>query len=474
MSSRFDVPREGGAVPLSDVLRYPSERSFVVQLRADAAPEQAVVRGRVEHVVSSRAATFDSLAELARFFAEAIRAGGRALLVLGMLWAGEASAQRAPRWDVPLESRDVELVAAAAKGSLAFVAGRERVSDEDFVYRAIVAALDAATGRVLWLREGDTATGNAGGADWDSVFEPLALEGGVVVTGGRRELDGAATEGVVRAYDQRSGTLLWNKAIAKGDSTEVAAADGIAFAATTRYAPKDVLLQAFELATGALLWEKELGADFPSALLGGVDAARGVVAVAVSRGGEAGGVLVSARAAATGALVWDDVYAPEGERAFGSALLVAGRRLVLGGVQVDGESDADDVLLAYDLKRGTPLWTRADPQEGSQQVLALAAIGNRVVSLTRLVEGYLLRARQGRTGAVKWDEDLDLEPAAAARGLAARGGRVVFAHPDGVFAFDATRGQRVWDAARGAFAAAIQGDAAFVAGAGGAAAYSVR
>jgi hypothetical protein len=52
---------------------YPSERSFVVQLRSDADLAKGVVCGRVEHVVSSRAAVFDSLSDLARFFSEVVR-----------------------------------------------------------------------------------------------------------------------------------------------------------------------------------------------------------------------------------------------------------------------------------------------------------------------------------------------------------------------------------------------------------------
>jgi len=53
---------------------YPAERSFVVQLRSDSDPSTGVVRGRVEHVVSNRAAVFDSLYDLAHFFSETVRA----------------------------------------------------------------------------------------------------------------------------------------------------------------------------------------------------------------------------------------------------------------------------------------------------------------------------------------------------------------------------------------------------------------
>src|SRR5262245_58611618 len=114
MSSRSDV--EGRAAdPLPAARQYPFERSFVVQLRSDADPAAGALCGRAEHVISSRAVLFDSLADLARFFAEAI-ASSKALLVFGLLLASAASAQRAPSFDVPIEERDVWLESATAKG----------------------------------------------------------------------------------------------------------------------------------------------------------------------------------------------------------------------------------------------------------------------------------------------------------------------------------------------------------------------
>lgn len=69
MPSRSDLTVQGAEV-LGGALEYPSERSFVVQLRSDTDPANGVVCGRVEHVGSSRAAVFDSFSDLARFFSE--------------------------------------------------------------------------------------------------------------------------------------------------------------------------------------------------------------------------------------------------------------------------------------------------------------------------------------------------------------------------------------------------------------------
>ncbi|HEX2484128.1 MAG TPA: hypothetical protein VHQ66_02435, partial [Myxococcota bacterium] len=226
MSSHNDV-KARTADPLAVARQYPFERSFVVQLRSDADPAAGAVCGRAEHVVSSRAVLFDSLADLARFFAEAIAAGSRTLLVLGLLLASAASAQRAPTWNVPIEERDVELESATAKGAVVYVAGREQVDPEQAIYRGVVAALHAVSGAVLWVGEGETATDKTGGATSDSTLGPLALADGVVVAGGGREVTGPALEGVVRAYDQATGTLLWAKRIANAEETQVAASEGI-------------------------------------------------------------------------------------------------------------------------------------------------------------------------------------------------------------------------------------------------------
>jgi len=52
----------------------PTERAFVVQLAAAAEPGRGEIAGRVEHVVSMRAAHFHSLEELVSFMARVLTA----------------------------------------------------------------------------------------------------------------------------------------------------------------------------------------------------------------------------------------------------------------------------------------------------------------------------------------------------------------------------------------------------------------
>ena len=51
----------------------PVERAFVVHLRPEALPEEGLLVGRVEHVVSGRSEHFDSLPELLAFLGRTVR-----------------------------------------------------------------------------------------------------------------------------------------------------------------------------------------------------------------------------------------------------------------------------------------------------------------------------------------------------------------------------------------------------------------
>lgn len=50
----------------------PTNRAFVLQLRADADVEQGRFDGRIEHVVSGQTALFHSLEELVQFLAKVL------------------------------------------------------------------------------------------------------------------------------------------------------------------------------------------------------------------------------------------------------------------------------------------------------------------------------------------------------------------------------------------------------------------
>jgi hypothetical protein len=52
----------------------PTNRAFVVQLHADAQPEQGYFKGRVEHVISMKAVHFNSVEDLVAFMTRTLAA----------------------------------------------------------------------------------------------------------------------------------------------------------------------------------------------------------------------------------------------------------------------------------------------------------------------------------------------------------------------------------------------------------------
>ncbi len=54
-------------------LRLPSNRAFVVQLSDDSNPDEGVVQGRAEHVVSGKTCRFRSLEQLQQFLSVSVR-----------------------------------------------------------------------------------------------------------------------------------------------------------------------------------------------------------------------------------------------------------------------------------------------------------------------------------------------------------------------------------------------------------------
>lgn len=408
--------------------------------------------------------------------------GARGLLSIAMLFvAVAAGAERATLWQVPIEERNVWLSAAAARGNQVFVAGAEVIDEENRIERAIIAALDARTGALAWLAEGDPATGSTGGASSESLLRDLALAQGVVLAGGFREVAGPATEGAVRAYDQRTGTLLWSKQIPNGFLTEVGAIGDVAYASTTVGTfggPKSILLRAYDLFTGAQLWERTYGPGAENPFLGALAAGgRSVAVVGSQQGSEGAGdydLVVRVYDALTGDLRFDDVHDEAGLADTGQAVAIQGQRLFVGGAQTPDGGDADELVIAYDLADGSRLWSQSPAQEGSQAVDELVASGASVVSLGFSNPDYVVRSYRAKTGQVQWDTPLGVSIGFVSTSFAVKGRRAVVGTSAGVFGLDTRDGSVAWDSTTGGLSAAIRGKTVFVPGFGGASAYPVR
>ena len=232
----------------------------------------------------------------------------------------------------------------------------------------LVRALDAKKGSVLWQDIVDR-----GGAD--TVRHVAAAGRTAVVVGRSVEAagPGGGDDWLVRAYDTKTGTLLWEDAVdfALGDDQARRVAVGkkqvvVVGEATNAIAAdsdQDWIVRAYDTKTGALLWEDRfdggaMAVDRPeqvvfagkSVLVGG----RSQRQVAADSGND---WHVRAYDAQTGALLWSDIYdaALGNDRVSntGTGLAVSGKRAFAvgrGANAADPESGRDAIVRAYDLR----------------------------------------------------------------------------------------------------------------------------
>jgi hypothetical protein len=236
-------------------------------------------------------------------------------------------------------------------------------SDGDWLVRA----LDAKKGNLLWESIVD-----GGGADTP---RHVAISGRTTVVVGRStDAVGVATgdDWLVHAYDTKTGDLLWDDAVdfemgddqprhvAAGKKQVIVA--GWATNAVDASSDEDLVVRAYDTKTGDLLWDDL----FDGAA--GIERAEQVVhagkvvlvggrsqrLVAVDSGSD---WVVRAYDPGTGNLLWDDVYdaalANDRVSSTRGGLAVSGKRAFAVGRAanlVDPESSRDWLVRAYDLK----------------------------------------------------------------------------------------------------------------------------
>jgi outer membrane protein assembly factor BamB len=398
-----------------------------------------------------------------------------ALAIAILLDAVPAFAERDALWDVKIEDRRAWLTAAAVSGKTAFVSGSEVLAKDPLLeQRGIVAALDTADGSVRWVHEGPTGVGKK---------EPVAglsrialAKGLVVAAGGFIDDEGIRSE--IRVLDSRSGELLWSREIPGGSiDSHLAVAGNAAFLATTidTRIEQGIALRAYDLRTGAVLWDDFYTRDTARVEANAVVASGRNVAVVGRLGGETGwDSLVRVHDARTGDFRWADLYDFEEHDDAASVAAISGRRLYVGGTQIPENGDVDELVSAFDLRDGAVLWRKSEDTEGNQLVDALAADAGGAYAMTRTGLAYHVRAFEAKTGTERWAKPVEPETEWASRSLAVKGRRVVASVPEGAVAFDARTGAVAWDAVRGGVGAAAGGRSVYVVGFDGAVAYSVK
>jgi outer membrane protein assembly factor BamB len=328
----------------------------------------------------------------------------------------------------------------------------------------LVAAFHPKTGRQLWSDRVDYA----GGIDF---ADAVAAGGGrVFVVGITLEPDTFRPSAFIRAYDVRTGAHLWNDLVDLGlgsaflTATEVegqvylvAGIDG-AGGGTAPF-----IIRAYNARTGALVWQDAppgsdgatvIAADHRRVFTGGTQAdQRGFVVRGYDR--------------RDGRLIWEDSFFGGDISLVTGIALHKGRLLVsgvAGGLNVAPKNDNDpnvgSFVRAYDPKTGTVLWEEAAHAEGRGFVyLSLAAARDSVVVVGSRIEvgpgvpgffsqRFSVRARDIETGALQW-EDLVGETPGNAVAVEARNGALVIAIGEATHLDDVTRSvMRAYDAAK--------------------------
>jgi hypothetical protein len=238
--------------------------------------------------------------------------------------------------------------ALAVEGGQVFAAGfgTNAAGHQDFLVRAY----RVADGALVWEDQLDRAGFN------DTALA-LAVGQGRVFAAGSGQRTAGNEDFLVRAYNAKTGALLWEDQVDPVGGFDgvnaLAVEGGRLFAAgfiTNAAGNFDALLRAYEAKSGALLWEDQIDrAGFDDAALA-LTVERGQVFIAGFGTNAAGNfdVLVRAYQAKTGTLVWEDQVDKAGFDDAALALAAGGGHVVAAGAGTTATGDMDVLIRAYD------------------------------------------------------------------------------------------------------------------------------
>jgi hypothetical protein len=297
----------------------------------------------------------------------------------------------------------------------------------------LVGSTCGAGGELVWEDHVDTA----GGAD---VLNALAVRSGLVFAAGFDTNTAGNRDFLVRAYDATSGTLLWKDQLdTAGDADRafaLAAGAGQVFAAgfgTNAAGNQDFLVRAYDLKTGALRWEDQRDPAGFNDVAEALAVWGGQVFAAGSSERAAGNqdFLVRAYEAKSGALRWEDRADKAGLNDAAFALAVEGGQVFAAGFGTNAAGNQDFLIRAYQAKDGALLWEDQVDHAGFDDIAFALAVGGGGVFVAGSGEraagnqDFLVRAYEAKSGALRWEDQVD--PAGGFDGvnaLAVEGGRL--------------------------------------------------
>lgn len=198
----------------------------------------------------------------------------------------------------------------------------------------------------------------------DAAVLGLAANATRVFAVGKSDTNGDGfTEWVVQALNQLNGNVLWTKKVVSGsrshEARAVAATESAAYAAgfVRVDAGKRATIKAYNAATGAVLWE---GSDLPeNADLSEYNAVALSGDLLVTAGSFTRNAnqnwLVTARSAATGAILWQQTELSTSNDEKANAVAIAGNYVLVAGTRGTA-TGTNWYILIYDAATGTPLY----------------------------------------------------------------------------------------------------------------------
>jgi DNA-binding beta-propeller fold protein YncE len=304
-----------------------------------------------------------------------------------------------------------QAMAVSPNGATVFVTGQQ--DPRRNVFQGETVALNAATGATVWESEYTAAA--------SSEFFSIAVspDGSTVFVGGVAGLAPSDSQGVTVAYNATTGAILWTQEpVTDGGPGRVTVSpDGSTVFATGSDqcgspATSCAVTAAYNAATGAVLWTRQVAHGDPSA-------------IAVSPDGSAvfvtGQLLApktidestAAYNAVTGAVLWTARYHAPGT-ASGASIAVSpsGSAVFVTGTSGLTSTTSSYHTIAYSAASGTPLWQQsfARAKYGHASSLAVSPDGSTVfvtgsvgpLSSTVIFGDYGTVAYNATTGARLW------------------------------------------------------------------------
>jgi hypothetical protein len=278
-----------------------------------------------------------------------------------------------------------------------------------FSASAVLARTDA--GDLLWQDQFDLAGGE------DVAWAVAASSGRVVVVGSAQNAAGNS-DFVVRAYDAKTGSLLWQDVVDVAGGSDSALAvvmdndrvfvGGNGVDAAGRGL---LLVRAYVAKNGNLAWQdRSLLASFSGLAIGG---SRVVVAGTTADSIGDGRLIVRAYAAKNGSLDWEDRPAlPAGFGRFDGptrGVTVQGQRVFVAGTvtRLAPAFDPSCLVRAYAIADGRLKWESLHLPPSSCIARAIATDGKRVIVAARGATGlddFLAQAYDAETGQFLWED----------------------------------------------------------------------